>query len=74
MLEHDQQITSLDEYFIRAPILIIISILLLDIHLDLEDKLASFLGVEQAKVFNCSFTTISSCIQACAKKGDVIFA
>ena len=44
-----------------------------DAHLDLENKLASFLGVEETILYSYGFSTIASAIPAYAKTGDVIF-
>ncbi|XP_014677729.1 PREDICTED: serine palmitoyltransferase 1-like [Priapulus caudatus] len=44
-----------------------------DAHLQLEDKLAKFLGVEEAVLYSFGFSTISSAIPAYAKRGDVLF-
>ncbi|XP_053965587.1 serine palmitoyltransferase 1 [Anastrepha ludens] len=46
----------------------------MDVHLDLEDRLAKFMGMEEAVVYSYGFSTIASAIQAYAKRGDVIFA
>ncbi|XP_054706299.1 serine palmitoyltransferase 1-like [Uloborus diversus] len=45
-----------------------------DIHLELEAKLAEFMNVEEAVLYSYGFSTISSAIPAYAKHGDVIFA
>lgn len=44
-----------------------------DVHIHLEEKLASFFGTEQAILYSYAFSTIASAIPAYAKKGDVIF-
>jgi len=44
-----------------------------DAHLDLESKLAKFLGVEETILYSYGFSTIASAIPAYAKTGDVIF-
>lgn len=44
-----------------------------DIHVYLEEKLAAFLGAEQAVLYSYGFSTIASAIPAYAKKGDIIF-
>ncbi|GAB6032725.1 Serine palmitoyltransferase 1 [Chamberlinius hualienensis] len=46
----------------------------IDVHLDLENKLSSFMGVEETVLYSYGFATIASAIPAYAKKGDVIFA
>ena len=45
-----------------------------DVHLDLEDKIAKFMGVEEALIYSYGFSTIASAIPAYSKRGDVIFA
>ena len=47
---------------------------LLDVHLDLEEKLAAFMGLEDAVVYSYGFSTVASAIPAYAKRTDVIFA
>lgn len=44
-----------------------------DVHLDLEQKLAEFMNMEEAVVYSYGFSTIASAIPAYAKRGDVIF-
>ncbi|CAH4032980.1 serine palmitoyltransferase 1 [Pieris brassicae] len=46
----------------------------IDVHLDLEERLAKFLQVEETCVYSYGFSTIASAIPAYAKKGDIIFA
>ncbi|XP_017469677.1 PREDICTED: serine palmitoyltransferase 1 isoform X1 [Rhagoletis zephyria] len=46
----------------------------MDVHLDLEDRLAKFMGMEEAVVYSYGFSTIASAIPAYSKRGDVIFA
>ena len=45
----------------------------LDVHVYLEEKLASYFGAEQAVLYSYGFSTIASAIPAYAKKGDIIF-
>merc|ERR1712113_622578 len=45
-----------------------------DAHLDLESKIAEFIGVEEAILYSYGFSTIASAIPAYSKAGDVIFA
>jgi len=45
----------------------------LDVHLELEDKLAAFLGTEQAIVYSFGIATISSVVPAFVRKGDLLF-
>ena len=44
-----------------------------DIHLELEARLAKFMGVEEAVLYSYGFSAISSAIPAYSKVGDVIF-
>ncbi|CAH1393105.1 unnamed protein product [Nezara viridula] len=44
-----------------------------DVHLELEERLAKFMDLEEAVVYAYGFSTISSAIPAYAKRGDVIF-
>lgn len=45
-----------------------------DIHLELESRLAEFMAVEEACLYSYGFSTISSAIPSYAKQGDIIFA
>lgn len=45
-----------------------------DVHLDLEEKLAKFMGMEEAVVYSYGFSTIASAIPAYSKRVDIIFA
>ncbi|KRY33412.1 Serine palmitoyltransferase 1, partial [Trichinella spiralis] len=45
----------------------------IDIHLDLEERLAEFMRCEEAVLYSYGFATISSAIPAYCKRGDVIF-
>lgn len=45
----------------------------IDVHLELEERLAKFMGVEEAVVYSYGFTTIASAIPAYARKGDILF-
>ncbi len=44
-----------------------------DVHLELEEKIAKFMGMEEACVYAYGFSTVASAIPAYAKRGDVIF-
>ncbi|CAG9854991.1 unnamed protein product [Phyllotreta striolata] len=44
-----------------------------DVHLELEEKIAEFLGMEESIVYSYGFVTISSSIAAYCKRSDVIF-
>ncbi|CAK1585888.1 unnamed protein product [Parnassius mnemosyne] len=46
----------------------------IDVHLELEERLAKFLEVEETCVYSYGFSTIASAIPAYSKKGDIIFA
>ncbi|XP_063535712.1 serine palmitoyltransferase 1 [Cydia strobilella] len=46
----------------------------IDVHLELEERLAKFLEVEETCVYSYGFSTIASAIPAYAKKQDIIFA
>ncbi|OXA44032.1 serine palmitoyltransferase 1 [Folsomia candida] len=45
-----------------------------DVHLELEEKIAKFLGLEETALYSYGFSTIASAIPSYAKAGDVIFA
>ena len=47
--------------------------MVLDVHLELEERLAKFMDLEEAVVYSYGFSTISSAISAYAKRGDIIF-
>lgn len=44
-----------------------------DVHLELEERLAKYMGCEEAIVYSYGFATIASAIPAYSKRGDVIF-
>jgi serine palmitoyltransferase len=44
----------------------------IDIHLHLEEKIAKFMGTEDAVIYSSAFATMASAIPAFAKKGDII--
>ena len=44
-----------------------------DVHLELEEMMAEFMGCEEAILYSYGFATIASAIPAYAKRGDVIF-
>ncbi|KOB76249.1 Serine palmitoyltransferase 1, partial [Operophtera brumata] len=46
----------------------------IDVHLSLEERLASFLEVEETCVYSYGFSAISSAIPAYVKRADIIFA
>ena len=45
----------------------------IDCHLQLEEDIAKFMGVEEAIIYSYGFSTIASVIPAYCKRGDVIF-
>ena len=45
----------------------------LDVHLELEERLAKFMRTEEAILYSYGFSTIASVIPAYSKRGDVIF-
>ncbi|XP_033737233.1 serine palmitoyltransferase 1-like isoform X2 [Pecten maximus] len=45
----------------------------MDVHLDLEEKLAKFMDCEESILYSYGFATIASAIPAYSKRGDVIF-
>ncbi|KAJ8894923.1 hypothetical protein PR048_000230 [Dryococelus australis] len=48
-------------------------LILVDIHLDLEEKLAKFMNMEEAVVYSYGFSTVASAIPAYAKRNDVLY-
>jgi serine palmitoyltransferase len=44
----------------------------IDVHMDLERNIASFLGTEEAIIYAQGFSTISSVIPAFSKRGDLL--
>lgn len=44
-----------------------------DVHLELEDRLAKFLGMEEAIIYSYGFATLASAIPAYCKRNDLIF-
>uniref|UniRef100_A0A2M4AD19 Serine palmitoyltransferase 1 n=2 Tax=Anopheles triannulatus TaxID=58253 RepID=A0A2M4AD19_9DIPT len=44
-----------------------------DVHLELEERLAKFMEVEEAVVYSYAFSTIASAIPAYSKRNDLIF-
>lgn len=44
-----------------------------DVHLDLEERLAKFMEMEEAIVYSYGFTTIASAIPAYCKRRDLVF-
>jgi len=46
----------------------------IDVHLELEQRLAKFFSVEEGIIYSYGFSTIASAIPAYSKRGDIIFA
>nr|CAB3266547.1 serine palmitoyltransferase 1 [Phallusia mammillata] len=44
-----------------------------DVHLELENRLAAYIGVGEAIMYSYGFSTVASAIPAYAKRGDIIF-
>lgn len=45
----------------------------IDVHLELEERLAKFMGVEEAIIYSYGFATVASAIPAYCKRNDLIF-
>lgn len=45
-----------------------------DVHLELEERLAKFMNMEEAIVYSYGFSTIASAIPAYCKQKDIVFA
>lgn len=45
-----------------------------DVHLELEERLAKFMNQEEAVLYSYGFSTVASAIPAYSKRTDVIFA
>lgn len=46
----------------------------IDVHLELEQRLAKYMNVEEGIIYSYGFSTIASAIPAYSKRGDIIFA
>ncbi|EFJ35907.1 hypothetical protein SELMODRAFT_230105 [Selaginella moellendorffii] len=46
----------------------------IDVHLDLETKISSFLGTSESILYSYGLATAASCIPAFCKRGDIIIA
>ncbi|RMZ96394.1 Serine palmitoyltransferase 1 [Brachionus plicatilis] len=46
----------------------------IDVHLELEQRLAKYFNVEEGIIYSYGFSTIASAIPAYSKRGDIIFA
>jgi len=65
------------ERLVGAPLrynFILLIVWFLDVHVELEQDLASFLGTESAIIYSQGFSTASSVIPAFCKRGDIIVA
>lgn len=45
----------------------------MDVHLELEERIAKFMEMEEAVVYSYGFSTVASAIPAYSKRGDIIF-
>lgn len=45
----------------------------IDVHLELEDRLAKFMHAEKAIIYSYGFATIASAIPAYSKRGDILY-
>lgn len=45
----------------------------IDIHIELEEKIANFMGMEEAILYSYGFSTVTSAIQAYVKPRDIVF-
>lgn len=45
-----------------------------DVHLELEERLAKFMQMEASVVYSYGFSTSASAIAAYCKRGDLVFA
>ena len=69
--------TSLPKFLIKFVCYIqlhIFCFFVIDVHLDLEKRLANFFKVEEGIIYSYGFSTIASAIPAYSKRGDIIFA
>lgn len=48
-------------------------LLIIDIHIELEEKIANFMGMEEAVLYSYGFSTVTSAIQAYVKPKDIVF-
>lgn len=44
-----------------------------DIHIELEEKIAKFMGMEEAVIYSYGFSTVTSAIQAYVKSRDIVY-
>jgi len=65
---------SVGAFCAMIPSLLASDRLTLDVHVQLEQDLASFLGTESAIIYSQGFSTASSVIPAFCKRGDIIVA
>lgn len=45
----------------------------LDVHLELEERLAKFMQMEESVLYSYGFSTAASAIGAYCKRGDLLF-
>ncbi|XP_033637092.1 serine palmitoyltransferase 1-like [Asterias rubens] len=45
----------------------------MDVHMNFEQRIASFFGMEEGILYSYGFSTVASCIPAYSKRGDIIF-
>ena len=45
---------------------------IVDVHMELENALAKFIGVDEAIIYSQSFAAVSSVIPAFSKRGDIL--
>lgn len=46
----------------------------IDVHLELEERIAKFMGMEEAVLYSYGFSTVASAISTYSKRKDVVFA
>lgn len=44
-----------------------------DVHLELEERIAAFMGCEESCVYSYGFSTVASAIPSYCKRGDLVF-
>lgn len=44
-----------------------------DVHIELEEKLARFMEMEEAIIYSYGFSTVTSAIQAYVKAKDIVY-
>ena len=61
-------------FYFKGDDFLILFFIELDVHMNLENDIADFLGTEAAILYSQGFSTISSVIPAFCKRGDIIVA